>query len=115
MKRILVTGGCGMIGSNLVKKLVKEKYDVYIVDNLWRGKLENLLDENGKYVIDIRTRFFEYDLTDAHVCDDIVTKVDYIVHLADVVAGINYVFNNQGELFRVNNLINSGSITNFVG
>ena len=110
MKRILVTGGCGMIGSNLVKKLVKEKYDVYIVDNLWRGKLENLLDENGKYGIDIRTRFFEYDLTDAHVCDDIVTKVDYIVHLADVVAGINYVFNNQGELFRVNNLINSNII-----
>ena len=39
-KKILVTGGCGMIGSNLVKRLVKEGNDVYVIDNLWRGKLE---------------------------------------------------------------------------
>lgn len=38
MKSIMVTGGCGMIGSNLVKRLVKEGWDVYVADNLWRGK-----------------------------------------------------------------------------
>ena len=38
----MVTGGCGMIGSNLVKRLVKEGWDVYVADNLWRGKLEYL-------------------------------------------------------------------------
>ena len=48
MKSIMVTGGCGMIGSNLVKRLVKEGWDVYVADNLWRGKLEYLNDENGK-------------------------------------------------------------------
>ena len=37
MDKILVTGGCGMIGSNLVKRLVKEGKDVYVMDNLWRG------------------------------------------------------------------------------
>ena len=47
MKSIMVTGGCGMIGSNLVKRLVKEGWDVYVADNLWRGKLEYLNDENG--------------------------------------------------------------------
>ena len=31
---ILVTGGLGFIGSNLVKRLVKEKYEVTIIDNL---------------------------------------------------------------------------------
>ena len=46
MKSIMVTGGCGMIGSNLVKRLVKEGWDVYVADNLWRGKLEYLNDEN---------------------------------------------------------------------
>ena len=47
-KSILVTGGCGMIGSNLVKRLVKDGgWDVYVVDNLWRGKVEYLNDENG--------------------------------------------------------------------
>lgn len=52
MKSIMVTGGCGMIGSNLVKRLVKENWDVYVADNLWRGKLENLNDEDGRPVID---------------------------------------------------------------
>ena len=43
-KSILVTGGCGMIGSNLVKRLVKDGgWDVFVVDNLWRGKLEYLI------------------------------------------------------------------------
>ena len=38
--KIVVTGGAGMIGSNLVKKLVKEGHDVKVIDNLWRGSLE---------------------------------------------------------------------------
>ena len=58
MSKILVTGGCGMIGSNLVKRLVKEGHDVYVIDNLWRGKLEYLNDENGNPVIDLKTHFF---------------------------------------------------------
>lgn len=105
--KILVTGGCGMIGSNLVKRLVKEDYDVYVIDNLWRGKLEYLNDESGHPVIDIATHFYNRDIAESHVCDDIVAKVDYVVHLADIVAGIDYVFSNQGELFRQNNLINT--------
>lgn len=108
MKSILVTGGCGMIGSNLVKRLVKDGgWDVYVVDNLWRGKLEYLHDGNGKPVIDLDTRFFKKDLTDYEEAKEVIGKTDYVVHLADVVAGIDYVFKNQGELFRMNNLINS--------
>lgn len=52
----MVTGGCGMIGSNLVKRLVREGWDVYVADNLWRGKIEYLNDEEGKPVIDLDTR-----------------------------------------------------------
>ena len=37
----------------------------------------------------------------------IVFNMDYVIHLADIVAGIDYVFGNQGELFRLNNLINT--------
>jgi len=51
MDRILVTGGAGMIGSSLVKRLVQSGYKVKIVDNLWRGKLEYLIHD-GKPVID---------------------------------------------------------------
>ncbi len=107
MKSIMVTGGCGMIGSNLVKRLVNEGWDVYVVDNLWRGKIEYLNDNNGKPIIDIETHFFKRDLSVFAEAQEVVGITDYIVHLADIVAGIDYVFNNQGELFRINNLINS--------
>lgn len=107
MSKILVTGGCGMIGSNLVKRLVKEGHDVYVIDNLWRGKLDYLNDENGKPVIDLDSHFFNVDLSTGLGIDPVVFNVDYVVHLADIVAGIDYVFNNQGDLFRLNNLINT--------
>lgn len=110
MKKILVTGGAGMIGSNLVKKLIKEGNEVYVIDNLWRGKLEYLNDdETGIPVINIETHFFNFDLSEQGNADDLISsgKFDYVVHLADIVAGIDYVFGNQGDLFRLNNLINT--------
>lgn len=110
MNRILVTGGCGMIGSNLVKRLVKEGNDVYVIDNLWRGKLEYLNDEKGNPVIDLKTHFYNIDLSLTGQADNIVFETEYVIHLADIVAGIDYVFNNQGYLFRQNNLINSNII-----
>lgn len=96
-----------MIGSNLVKRLVKEGHDVYVVDNLWRGKIDYLNDEGGKPVIDLNTHFYLIDIAKGDGLDDIVSRMDYVIHLADIVAGIGYVFNNQGELFRQNNLINT--------
>ena len=63
MSKILVTGGCGMIGSNLVKRLVKEGHEVSVIDNLWRGKLEYLNDEKGKPVIDLEKNFYNVDLS----------------------------------------------------
>ena len=107
MKSILITGGCGMIGSNLVKRLVQENWEVYVVDNLWRGQKEYLNGRDGKPVIDLETHFYQKDLADYNDAQAVIGKTDYIVHLADIVAGIDYVFQNQGELFRINNLINS--------
>ena len=111
MSKILVTGGAGMIGSNLVKRLVKEGHLVKVVDNLWRGRLEYLNDDEGKPVIDIENDFYNFDLAIPNICDKLIEEVDFVVHLADIVAGINYVFNNQGSLFRQNLLINSNVIT----
>src|ERR1035437_6160250 len=102
MKRILVTGGAGMIGSNLVKQLVKEGNEVFIIDNLWRGKLAYLNDANGKPVIPLATHFFNLDLMQPDIADVLMPQIDYVVHLADIVAGIDFVFNNQGLLFREN-------------
>ena len=108
--RVLVTGGAGMIGSNLVKRLVRENFDVHVIDNLWRGKREYLLNENGNYVIDMDSRFHECDLSGDNSIGPIIANADYIYHLADVVAGVDYVFSNQGSVFRQNLLINSNLI-----
>jgi GDP-D-mannose 3',5'-epimerase len=110
MESILITGGAGMIGSNLVKRFVKEGHKVTVIDNLWRGKLDYLKDDQGKYVIDIETSFHNIDLSKESIPDEIIDKVDYVYHLADIVAGIDYVFNNQGSVFRQNFLINSNTI-----
>lgn len=108
MSKILVTGGCGMIGSNLVKRLVAEGHDVTVIDNLWRGRLEYLDGPDGRPVIDTATRFHNIDLSKENPqVHEIVSSNEYVIHLADIVAGIDYVFGNQGELFRQNNLINT--------
>jgi GDP-D-mannose 3',5'-epimerase len=107
---VLVTGGAGMIGSNLVRRLVANGMRVSIIDNLWRGKLEYLQNEDGAFVIDMENDFYNIDLSIPGAADHVFEKVEYVVHLADIVAGIGYVFNNQGSIFRQNMLINSNVI-----
>ena len=110
-QHILITGGAGMIGSNLVKRLVWDGYHVTVVDNLWRGKIEYLLDESNTPVINLKKDLHRIDLSASNEFEDILKSVDYVYHLADIVAGIGYVFNNQGSIFRQNMLINSNVIT----
>ena len=105
--KICVTGGAGMIGSTLIRKLVSVGYEVSVIDNLWRGKLEYI---RGIENFDVKTGFHNVDLSDnANV--DTITKIvkrsDIVIHLADIVAGIGYVFNNQYDIFRINNAINT--------
>ncbi len=100
-----------MIGSNLVKRLVVEGHEVFVVDNLWRGKLEYLNDVQGDPVIPLESHFYNADLLEPGAADDLIRNVEYVIHLADIVAGIDYVFNNQGEIFRDNILINSNTIS----
>lgn len=108
--KILVTGGAGMIGSNLVRRLATEGHQVSVVDNLWRGRREYLLDERGKEVIDLDRDLHVRDLAKEGALDDLLASVDVVFHLADIVAGIGYVFNHQGSIFRQNLLINSNVI-----
>jgi len=107
---VLITGGAGMIGSNLVKRLVGLGYKVSVIDNLWRGKMEYLLDQEGRPIIDIENNFHKVDLSVPSACDNLIQGVDYVYHLADVVAGVDYVFKNQALVFRQNMLINSNVI-----
>ena len=74
--RILVTGGCGFIGSFLVKKLVNLGFDVAVLDNLSSGSLANL---GG--VVD-KVRFIEGDVRKYGVVLKALKDVDVVYHLA---------------------------------
>ena len=107
MKRICVTGGAGMIGTRLVRALASAGHDVVVIDNLWRGRLRNLEGIDG---FDTASSFHNIDLAYAGNLPKVVEllgEMDVVIHLADIVAGIGYVFNNQYEIFRVNNTINT--------
>mgnify|MGYP005848825291 CR=1 FL=1 len=81
MKRILITGGAGFIGSNFVRYML-DKYNDYKIINLdlltYCGNLENLngIENNPNY------SFIKGDITDKKLVSDIVKKVDYIVNFA---------------------------------
>lgn len=106
-KHILVTGGAGHIGSALTQRLVKEGAQVRVADNLWRGSKEYLLDHDEKPIINMEKDFIEVDLRELDNCEKAMKDIDIVFHLADVVAGITYVFDNQPFVYRSNAMINS--------
>jgi len=56
---VLVTGGAGFIGSNIVDGLIKEGHKAIVVDNLSTGKKENLNEKAEFYQLDIRDQELE--------------------------------------------------------
>jgi len=77
-KRVLITGGCGFIGSNLVHYLLdKTDWDVVILDNLSTG--------DKKYIKNLsssRITFIEGDIRDKHDVKKAMKNCDHVVNLA---------------------------------
>jgi UDP-glucose 4-epimerase len=71
--KIIVTGGAGFIGSNLVDKLINEGYKVFVIDNLSTGKKENL---NKKAI------FYKADICHLDKILPLFKGIDYVFHLA---------------------------------
>lgn len=71
---ILVTGGCGFIGSHTVEKFVNEGHKVVIIDNLSKGKREHITVEH---------KFYNLDIADKR-CEEIfrLHNFDIVIHLA---------------------------------
>jgi UDP-glucose 4-epimerase len=70
--RILVTGGAGFIGTNLIKRLLKDGHDVVSIDNYSTGKKEN--HQEG-------CRYWDYDLSDRYCPVLEVDEYDIIYHI----------------------------------
>lgn len=83
MKRILVTGGAGFIGSHLCERLIEAGHDVLCVDNFFTGSRANVLALNGHP----RFELMRHDVTfPLHV------EVDQIYNLACPASPVHYQF-----------------------
>lgn len=79
-KKILVTGGCGFIGSHIVDRLIKEEASVVVLDNLYSGKIENIAHHKGKL------KFIQKDLRDDTALNEALDGVELISHQAALIS-----------------------------
>ena len=70
MKKVLVTGGVGFVGSNLIKSLISKGYEVYSIDDYSSGSLKNELAE---------VKYIKMDILNI---SDLNEKFDICFHLA---------------------------------
>ncbi len=78
MRRYLVTGGAGFIGSHIVDALVGRGESVRVLDNFSSGRRENLVHNLD------RIQLIEGDLTDLDTVRHAVSGVDYVLHLGAI-------------------------------
>ena len=76
--KVLVTGGCGFVGSHLVNALLGRGFEVRVVDDLSSGRLENVKRWEGNAGFE----FVRGDLRDQAVTLVSVDGVDLVFHLA---------------------------------
>src|SRR4030043_752740 len=77
-KRVLVTGGLGFLGCNLVRRLIKEKAHVIILDDMYTGRLANL----AKYESGIDYSFYQASVGNRDIVRGPVNDTNIIFHLA---------------------------------
>lgn len=83
MKRILVTGGSGFLGSHLCERLLKEDHEVLCVDNYFTGRRENVEHLIGHKRFDL----MRHDIT-----FPLYVEVDQIYNLACPASPVHYQF-----------------------
>ena len=77
MKNVIIFGGAGFIGTNLIRSLLKDGYKVMCIDNLFTGRLKNL-KEFVHYEDDRKFIFYKGDITDSNLfIQDIYDKITY--------------------------------------
>ena len=98
LEKVIITGGAGFIGSNLVNKLLENGTEqILIIDDLSTGKLNNLnnLSENGNI------KFIEKRVEDIENLSETFKGFDFCFHLAAGV-GVQYIMDNVSKALLTN-------------
>jgi UDP-glucose 4-epimerase len=79
IQNILITGGAGYIGSHVAEVLLKNKKNIFIVDNLSTG---------FKKLINKKSKFYNIDILNSKKIKEIINKnkIDSVIHLAAVLS-----------------------------
>ena len=98
LKKVVITGGAGFIGSNLTKKLIDNDAEkILIIDDFSTGKMSNIekfLDDNKISLIDKRVE-------DCDDLDILISGYDFCFHLAAGV-GVQYIMDNVSKALLTN-------------
>ena len=84
MKRVLITGGAGFLGSHLCDRFIKEGYHVIAMDNLITGDLKNI-----EHLFHLKQ--FEFYHHDVSKFIHVPGELDYILHFASPASPIDYL------------------------
>lgn len=84
MKRVLITGAAGFLGSHLCDRFIKDGYHVLAMDNLITGRLKNI-----EHLFHLEK--FEFHNNDVSKFIDVSGELDYILHFASPASPIDYL------------------------
>jgi len=121
MKKILVTGGTGYIGSHTVVKLLEAGYEVVILDNLSNSKV-SVIDRIEK-ITNKRPLFVEGDIRDRPLLKKIFNdhKIDSVIHFAglkavgdSVVEPLKYYENSVGGSISLLEVMKEANVKNVI-
>ena len=84
MKRILITGAAGFLGSHLCDRFIKDGYHVLAMDNLITGRLKNI-----EHLFHLEQ--FEFHNNDVSKFINVSGELDYILHFASPASPIDYL------------------------